>query len=250
MKGDYNTTYNGYYYYGSVNSQNPESILYLIKGKNAQVGDYLLIMDQDNDDNVVLRKLTSIEDSIYNFTTINIDEFIFYAVKMISESSFDEKILYVNILSDPKIIIAENYNDGIFDKTKTRFDGDISQPSENETLYLNISETSDTTILKLNYIDVNTFIPVITGLSQFQFIVEGTPYNDKYISLIKLNSQQSEVTQINFDSPYQGYYKDYMIYTDSGSIINTIKELKENREVIKGDMLLFKNKNKVRLFFV
>ena len=239
MSGQYyNTSYNGYYYNGLITTQKLEDILLLIKGKNAEIGDYLLTLNTNN--NVELNKLINIVDTVYTFEQLDVgDEFMFYALK--TSGNDVKKILYVNKASNPAVIIS-TYNGGNFNEKNTLFTGIAGDDEPNEalgTLFLKTDENDIENALSLNYVNIGNFIPVITGLSQFQFIQEGTPNDDKYVTFIKLNeSTEVEIIPINFNSPYQGYYKKSIVDENFQTIVDAISEQKGKRDVVNGDALL------------
>ena len=242
---EYNTTYNGYYYKGEYDEENDklENILYNVKNNvDAAVGDYLLLAVTENSDiiSIILKKLTEIENNVYTFIEITPgDEYIYYSA--LSNIDSPNIIYYINI--NTKIISqASNYQNGKFNNNDNILYGIIN--NNMGVLYDNIImllklNSSETTILSLNYNDLNTFMPVITGLSQFKFI------DRYYVYQVSINLKNTDaiIEMIpNNKYTFNGYYSGNDITTNKYyDILKTIKNnLNPLLNPIVGDYLLLR----------
>jgi len=271
---NYNLTYNGYYYTGDV-GENPDYLSLLeisinyphvlipeqdelsIQSKtDGKEGDYLLLKDTTS---LSLYKYINLSgtDNESRFAEIILPNyFIFYSV---NSNDFDPNSILFCDKNNVQVTIS-NYNSGTFDSSNTfniLFEG-IGDKLENKpeaestdlyNFFMDTDGNNDLLLYQCYEFSENNYeyITCITGLSKFSFKTTNvSPYNDRYVIYIELKELRATIIKIKFMTEeytgYQGFFvdtTDYVLGMEQ-DIINKIKELKLNREIILYDTLLTK----------
>ena len=206
-------SYSGYYYKGDNSGSDEAHVLIAsIKGSAASVGDYLLLATTVSSviDSIALYKVTAFNEGTSEYTDTPISltgSYIFYAVSAsIDGSPASNKILDVDTTQSPPTVDDSLYSGGSFDSDNMIFNGlagnDSGKPSSpsDYTLYLSIDNDNDKNILS---IFKDTWKPVITGLSQFQYVSDS---DDNYQVILESSSEHVDINKLDNSLSFNGYY--------------------------------------------
>ena len=246
---NYNLTYNGYYSTSDVtNNDDKTQILNNIKG-SANFGDYLLL---NNSNGISINKYYGGSNWIEIFKP---DQFLFYSVDGYSTPN---TILYIN--ND-----VVTYTTAEFPSDKT-FEGliglfnNLPLPSIDNLNKYYLSTDNIDNLLSICYeieTDNYLYIPVFACLSKLYYIVDNSPYNDKYIVYIDNSNNIVNLKKIIFNTKekvgFQGFYTESTSTENnlSSDITNKIEFLKFGRPVINGDTLLTQyNGGKYKIYVI